>query len=75
MAGLRSPVVGSVLVGVMNLAGALLAAALLDRAGRKPLLLVSHAGMGACLVALCLAFALPGMLHPCSCTWGCKLHA
>lgn len=37
----------------------IVSAALMDRAGRRPLLLCSHAGMGTCLAVLSLAFVLP----------------
>ena len=37
-----------------------MAAALMDRAGRRLLLLVSHAGMGLCLGVLSAAFLVPG---------------
>ena len=60
-AGLESPVLGSVLMGIVNLFGSGLATLLMDRAGRRPLLLASHAGMGACLAALSAAFVLPGV--------------
>jgi hypothetical protein len=59
-AGLSSPVVGSIVVGSVNIAGTLLAAALIDRAGRRTLLLTSHAAMAVCLAALAGANLLPG---------------
>ena len=47
-------------MGLVNVFGSGLATVLMDRAGRRPLLLVSHAGMGACLAALSAAFLVPG---------------
>ena len=63
-AGLQSPVLGSVLMGLVNVFGSGLATVLMDRAGRRPLLLVSHAGMGACLAGLSAAFVIPGKHGP-----------
>lgn len=37
-AGLRSPVLGAVLVGIVNILGTLLATAVTDAYGRKPLM-------------------------------------
>ena len=51
-AGLASPVAGSILLGLINVLGTLLAAFLMDRAGRKKLLLLSHCGMAVCLLVL-----------------------
>ncbi|PSC75287.1 plastidic glucose transporter 4-like isoform [Micractinium conductrix] len=58
-AGLQSPIVGSIAVGLTNLAFTLVAAVLMDRAGRRPLLLTSFAGMGACLAAFSAVLLLP----------------
>lgn len=59
-AGLGSPIIGSVLVGAVNVGTTLIAAALMDRLGRKPLLVASHAAMAVCLIAMSLAaFLLP----------------
>ena len=52
-------ILASVGVGVVNVMLTLLAMQLIDRVGRRPLLLVSLAGMAASLVVLGLAFALP----------------
>eukprot|EP01024_Parvocaulis_polyphysoides_P048192 TRINITY_DN45779_c0_g1_i4.p2 TRINITY_DN45779_c0_g1~~TRINITY_DN45779_c0_g1_i4.p2 ORF type:complete len:474 (-),score=75.77 TRINITY_DN45779_c0_g1_i4:1215-2636(-) len=46
---LDNAVLGSVITGLINVAGTLVAAALVENAGRKVLLLVSHAGMFICL--------------------------
>ncbi|KAK9788826.1 hypothetical protein WJX73_001137 [Symbiochloris irregularis] len=61
MAGLSSPVIGSIIVGLIQVVATLAAAALMDRAGRRLLLLISHLGMGACLFILAAAFLLPGL--------------
>ncbi|EIE21964.1 general substrate transporter, partial [Coccomyxa subellipsoidea C-169] len=58
-AGLDSPVLGSIIVGSVNVAGTLLAATLMDRAGRRQLLLTSHIVMAACLFALAISTYLP----------------
>ncbi|KAF6258875.1 hypothetical protein COO60DRAFT_1076306 [Scenedesmus sp. NREL 46B-D3] len=58
-AGLSSPVVASIITGGVNLAVTLAAAALLDRCGRKPLLLVSYIGMAAALGAVAGLGLLP----------------
>jgi SP family galactose:H+ symporter-like MFS transporter len=64
-AGFRSAsaaILATVGVGVVNVAFTVLALLLLDRVGRKPLLLIGLAGMIASLGILGLAFALPGFL-------------
>ena len=61
-AGLASPVVGSIVVGAVNTGGTLLAASLIDRAGRRTLLLTSHIAMAVCLAALAAANLLPGVI-------------
>lgn len=61
-AGLSSAsvaILAGVGVGVVNLVMTLVAMLLIDRVGRRPLLLVSLAGMVVSLGALGLAFALP----------------
>lgn len=52
-------ILASVGVGVVNVIFTLLAMQLIDRAGRRPLLLVSLAGMALSLIVLGLAFSLP----------------
>ena len=64
-AGLASPVIGSIVVGALNTGGTLLAASLIDRAGRRTLLLTSHTAMAACLAALAAANLLPGAFPHC----------
>jgi len=61
-AGLSSvsvAILASVGVGVVNVVLTVVAMLLIDRVGRRPLLLVSLAGMALSLVVLGLAFALP----------------
>ncbi|KAK9863462.1 hypothetical protein WJX84_005596 [Apatococcus fuscideae] len=62
-AGLTSPVLSSIGVGVVFVVGTGLAAGLMDHAGRRPLLLYSHAAMAACLLATALAPAISGSKH------------
>eukprot|EP01025_Chloroclados_australasicus_P055545 TRINITY_DN6749_c0_g5_i1.p1 TRINITY_DN6749_c0_g5~~TRINITY_DN6749_c0_g5_i1.p1 ORF type:complete len:547 (+),score=61.30 TRINITY_DN6749_c0_g5_i1:122-1642(+) len=47
--GLSSAVLGSVFVGIMNVIFTVISGLLMDRAGRKLLLIFSHAGMFVCL--------------------------
>jgi SP family arabinose:H+ symporter-like MFS transporter len=49
----------NVLIGSINFAATILALWLIDRVGRRPLLMLSAGGMGACLVCLGLAFRSP----------------
>jgi sugar porter (SP) family MFS transporter len=61
-AGLSSAsvaILASVGVGIVNVALTVVAMQLIDRIGRRPLLLVSLAGMALSLVVLGLAFSLP----------------
>ncbi len=59
-AGLSSPVLASVALGCGNLGMTLVAAVLMDRAGRRALLTASFAGMGACLALTSAFMWLPG---------------
>lgn len=58
-AGLRSPILGSIVVGCVNVAGTGVAAYLMDRLGRRPLLILSHAGMAISLISISVARFLP----------------
>ena len=49
----------NVLIGSINFVATILALWLIDRVGRRPLLMLSAGGMGACLVCLGLAFRSP----------------
>lgn len=51
--------IGSIIVGSVNVVGTLLAATLMDRAGRRQLLLTSHIVMAVCLTALAVSTYLP----------------
>ena len=57
---MRQPVLGSIVMGVINLGGTLLAASLMDRAGRRLLMLLSHTGMGCCLLVIAVVSFVPG---------------
>lgn len=59
MAGLASPVLGSIAMGCANLCMTLVTAALMDSMGRKRLLTWSHSGMAACLAAMSAFIWLP----------------
>lgn len=59
-AGLSSPVIGSIIVGVVNLVGTGIAVTLMDKLGRRPLLIFSHAGMAICLVSMSVTKYLHG---------------
>lgn len=63
-AGLHSPIVGSILVGAINLGFTAAAAPLMDARGRKPLLLASFLGMAAALAAVAAVAAAPGEGRP-----------
>jgi hypothetical protein len=58
-AGLESPILGSILMGLVNVGFTLLAASMMDKRGRVPLLQFSYAGMAACLVAVAAAIYAP----------------
>ncbi len=58
-AGLSSPIIGSIIVGCVNVAGTGVAAYLMDKTGRRPLLIASHAGMAISLISISLAKFLP----------------
>lgn len=57
--GLSSPILGSIAMGLTNLAFTLVAAGLMDRAGRRNLLLTSFVGMAGCLATLSAFMLLP----------------
>lgn len=59
-ASASSAILATAVVGVVNVVMTIVAILLLDRVGRRPLLLVGLVGMTASLVALGLAFFIPG---------------
>lgn len=61
-AGYNSPILGTVLVGLINVTVSLCTAGLVDRHGRRIVLLVSHAGCALSLTILALAGVTPGPL-------------
>lgn len=54
-AGLKSPILGSIVIGLVNVSGTVVAALIMDRFGRKPLLLLSHFGMAVSLASISVA--------------------
>lgn len=58
-AGIESGVAASVAVCVVNLVGSMIATSLLDKSGRKPLLMYSFLGMAFSCVGLAIAAAYP----------------
>ena len=62
-AGVRSPVIGSIIVGAVNAVGTSIAVVLMDKVGRRPLLIGSHAGMAVCLVSMSVTKFLHGEVH------------
>jgi len=58
-AGIRSGALASAAVGACNVAGTLVATAVIERAGRKQLMIASYLGMVASMAAMSAGFALP----------------
>lgn len=52
----------SLAVGLAKLGGVLVSLALVDRTGRRPLLLAATGAQIACLIALCVQFATPSLV-------------
>jgi sugar porter (SP) family MFS transporter len=61
-AGIESGVLASVAVCVVNIVGSVIATGLLDKTGRKPLLMYSFLGMAVSCVGLAIAGAFPAMV-------------
>lgn len=59
--GVDSPIYATVLVGAINVLFTVVSAYLVDSAGRKMLLVLSHAGCGASLAVLARAIYLQGV--------------
>lgn len=51
-AGVSNPLAGTIYTGIVNLVITIVSTPFVDHLGRRPLLLMSHAGMGLCLVGL-----------------------
>lgn len=60
-AGIESDTLASAAVALVNVTGTAAAARALDRAGRRPLLLASFAGMGIALALLSAALTMPAL--------------
>lgn len=58
-AGLQSPILGSILMGLVNVAFTLVAASLMDKMGRKPLLQLSFLGMALSLMGVAVTIYVP----------------
>lgn len=59
--GIRSPVLGTAIIGAVNVVMTFVSAALVDQCGRRVLWLVSHAGCAASLAALAATIMLRGL--------------
>ena len=60
-AGIKSQALASAGVGAINVAGTIVAGSLVDKAGRKQLLLVSFLGMAASMLAMSAGLGLPSL--------------
>lgn len=60
-AGVKSGALASAAVGALNVAGTVVAAGLMDKAGRKQLLEMSFTGMGVCMLAMALGLGIPSL--------------
>lgn len=60
-AGIKSDVAASALVGAANVIGSLIASSLMDKKGRKNLLITSYFGMSASMFVLALALSWPAL--------------
>lgn len=60
-AGITSDALASAAVGATNVAGTLIATGLIERAGRKQLLLQSYLGMAAAMLIMAAGFVLPAL--------------
>ncbi|KAK9820324.1 hypothetical protein WJX72_008975 [[Myrmecia] bisecta] len=60
-AGVKSGALASAAVGAINVVGTMVAASLMDRAGRKQLLTLSFGGMGLAMAAMCAGLGLESL--------------
>ncbi len=60
-AGVKSQALASAGVGAINVLGTIVAGSLVDKAGRKQLLLVSFLGMAASMLAMSAGLGLPSL--------------
>lgn len=58
-AGIQSQALASAGVGAINVAGTVIAGSLVDKAGRKQLLIASYLGMAASMVTMAAGLAMP----------------
>ena len=58
-AGIQSQALASAGVGAINVVGTVIAGSLVDKAGRKQLLIASYLGMAASMVAMAAGLAMP----------------
>ena len=61
-AGLSKPVLGSIIMGCVQFVATVSAVALMDKAGRRLLILLSHAGMGSCFLVIAIVSFIPGKI-------------
>lgn len=60
-AGVGSGALASAAVGVVNVLGTVVAAGLMDKAGRKQLMTISFTGMGVAMLTMAMGLALPAL--------------
>lgn len=60
-AGIESAALASAAVGVTNVVGTVVAASLMDRAGRKQLLALSFSGMGLSMLVMAAGLGIPSL--------------
>jgi sugar porter (SP) family MFS transporter len=60
-AGVKSGALASAAVGALNVAGTIVAAGLMDKAGRKQLLELSFTGMGISMLAMAFGLGIPAL--------------
>lgn len=60
-AGIESAALASAAVGVTNVVGTVVAASLMDRAGRKQLLALSFSGMGISMLVMAAGLGIPSL--------------